>query len=411
VAPPVQMRTVTYGGREIEVPKGVDPGWAYAPGGGTDPTGANAPLFPAAPDASPDKAVLMERKLKKATPDLAGKVREELEAAAKEAKAAEAKAKEEAEAKAKEEAEAKAKEEAEKAKADAEAEKAKAEADAKAKEEAGKAKADAEAEKVKTEADAKAKEEAEKTKAEADAREKDRAERAERIKKLEEKAKKLEEKAKKLQDECDKKLDEYREQHPSHSGFYTPPDIKKLEKSVNAAWAKLDTEMVKALGESLIQEILDATGKLYTNPLLAKNVKSSRAYFTYADRTITLSTYEKIGWFSTEPIKCSDGGGFYVDRETLEKINITRREHMKMVIAHELCHDGHGGHGPDFHETMYNFLCKVFPDYTKQLYVWEPVGKEGTDYVKWEGRPNQIDYATWVRMREEKKKQEEKGDE
>ena len=31
-APPMDMRTVKFGDREIEVPKGVDPGWAYAPG-------------------------------------------------------------------------------------------------------------------------------------------------------------------------------------------------------------------------------------------------------------------------------------------------------------------------------------------------------------------------------------------
>jgi len=31
-APPIEMRTVRYGNRDIEVPKGIDPGWAYAPG-------------------------------------------------------------------------------------------------------------------------------------------------------------------------------------------------------------------------------------------------------------------------------------------------------------------------------------------------------------------------------------------
>ena len=64
-----------------------------------------------------------------------------------------------------------------------------------------------------------------------------------------------------------------------------------------------------------------------------------------------------------------------------------------MVLVHELAHDGHMSHKPDFHEAMHSLLLKVFPKIGDYAYVWSPVGTEGKDYVRWSNKPSQMNHT------------------
>jgi len=251
----------------------------------------------------------------------------------------------------------------------------------------------------------------EEIKAENEAREKDRAERAERIKKLEKDAEKQYEKARIL----DKEVQRLRDADPN-SWIYDSNETRAVLKKANKAWDDADRAAVKAFGESALQEVLDATGKQFTNPLEAQKKRDEFAHFEHATRTIVLNLrderkdergkkvikWDAMAWMGTSPFKCHDGGGFYVDRETLERVYISPREHLKMTLTHELAHDEYADHKSGFHETMHNLLSKVFPGHAKHLYVWSPPEDKDYPYEKWKDKPGLIDVAEWEKMKEEK---------
>jgi SPP1 gp7 family putative phage head morphogenesis protein len=80
-APPSPLRTVKHCDRMIEVPQGIDPGWAYTPGESVSPPPPSGQLLPdvTGPNAPMDGAAqARERQLERMPPDIARLVRAEI---------------------------------------------------------------------------------------------------------------------------------------------------------------------------------------------------------------------------------------------------------------------------------------------------------------------------------------------
>jgi len=265
-----------------------------------------------------------------------------------------------------------------------------------------------------------------------DEREKDRAARAERIKaheaeakRLEEKASKLDEKARLLSEKAAAAREKWLETNPSDVNVVfglMPKEVKKAQeqaekaqKSAANAWNKANAPKLMAMSESALQEVLDATGIKFTAPLEAKKMGDAWAYYTQmsyngevlpGSKKIVMSTHEKYMnrlLSKTDHEALHDGGGFYVDKKTLEIVYMPPRERLKMLLTHELTHDGHMSHKSDFHEAMHGFLEKVFPSIKDYYYVWDPVGAEGRDYARWKNKPGLITKPDYEKMKAEKK--------
>jgi len=71
---------------------------------------------------------------------------------------------------------------------------------------------------------------------------------------------------------------------------------------------------------------------------------------------------------------------------------------MQVILAHELTHDKHHNHGPEFHKLMYDYICKIYPDRTKWLYVWAP-NDTRHPYSPWSDMPDMITESELNEMR------------
>jgi SPP1 gp7 family putative phage head morphogenesis protein len=280
--PPSPMRQVKYGDRMIDVPQGVDPGWAYTPGASLE-----------------DKKQVLDRQLERMRPDIAERVKKELASGA-----------------------------------------------------AGRT-------------------------PDAEGHSKSIDEQLDEQERLAEKAKKaVEVKAK---SDVEAKVREY---------------------------GKLKMEAMRAYSEPVMKELLKETGLKFPNPIEFRDLGDDEAEYDPETQTITVSTRlmdklrkaEKKGTM----METWDGGGFFVDRETLERVRVSPREYLKNTLAHELAHKKYLDHIPEFHELMYNHIVAGGSTYTDQLYVWS--GTEG--YARPTNRPDMVDEATWENMKKEKRMQE-----
>jgi hypothetical protein len=144
----------------------------------------------------------------------------------------------------------------------------------------------------------------------------------------------------------------------------------------------------------VLKELLEEIGKELPNPIQFAHLEGANAKFDPKTKTLTLSTKFMQECLGSKTLQNWDGGGFFVDRKTLERIEIPSRLRLKSTLAHEMAHDTIEGHGEGFHELMYSYLTGPGFEFTDQLYVFG--GKLG--YARPTNRPDMLDYNTWKEM-------------
>ena len=175
---------------------------------------------------------------------------------------------------------------------------------------------------------------------------------------------------------------------------------EKARKLADAA----DLKASKAFADPIWKETLKELGHDFPNPLYYRHMSEHiGAQYSYevikGTRKVTLNR-SMAGVLRTNAMVSSeelrDGGGFFIDRNTLQPIKITNKEALKTLLAHELVHDlqrdiiGHVAHKSDFQRLLYDYMCKIIPDCHNRMYVWWPVDDKRDPYEMWKDRPNQI---------------------
>jgi hypothetical protein len=176
-------------------------------------------------------------------------------------------------------------------------------------------------------------------------------------------------------------------------------EIAQENKATADKFREALVEPLRTYSAPVLKELLEEIGKELPNPIVFEHLKGANAKFNPKTRTLTLDIgfVEKCQKNATRPNW--DGGGFFVDRKTLERIEIPSRLRLKSTLAHEMAHDTIKGHGEGFHELMYSYLTGPGFEYTDQLYVFK--GKEG--YARPKNRPDMIDYDVWEQLLEKKR--------
>jgi hypothetical protein len=229
------------------------------------------------------------------------------------------------------------------------------------------------------------------------------------------------EKAKVALEDAETGLAAKRQEHETARAATTPAgndmEQKKFARALarqraQDAEADVAVECVSDVIELQWKDTLDTCGVDFPNPLryghIAEPMHKETAYAMYhrRTRTVTVSNeyVRKLLKDELPPGYDWDGGGYFVNRETLERVvGEPPWERMQRILTHELTHDSQLHHRADFHELMYNYLRKQSLDYPEWLYVWDPAKDRNFPYSPWKDRPNMITLAKLQKMKGAKK--------
>jgi SPP1 gp7 family putative phage head morphogenesis protein len=426
-APPSPLRTVKYGDRTVEVPVGIDPGWAYVPGETVSPpppgqllpdvNGPNAPID--------GQAQARERQLERMPPDIARQVRaeidlgrhrqpEDIDAMLERVMSVEKQIAELPPEKAKKVREAMANmppdmdfdkrlDEQERLIAEAKSQPEghpeiepgeldpaiKAETEKKAREEAEK--------KAKEDAAKAAKRAAEEEKAVRLAEIADKAE-TEFLEARKE-ADRLKVEHQKLKEETAKQVGEARRSGDTAKVAEADAAREKLEDSYWKAKAKCDEadekektfkeadrEAARAYVEPLFDDVQEVTGQIIPKRIRITDAPIDKktghrtydAMYNPSDMTFAVDRTFARGCRRNATQNCTDGSGYCYDPVTFAIIQVPSKEKMQIKLLHEMAHHTEWmlsrriGHDSDFNKSMYAHICKRFPDYSDRPYAWHP---------------------------------------
>jgi SPP1 gp7 family putative phage head morphogenesis protein len=437
-APPSPLRTVKYGDRTVEVPVGIDPGWAYVPGE-TVSLAPSGQLLPDVngPNAPQDGlAQARERQLERMPPDIAERVkaeialmhqnridalqytrRERLHERIGDLPPGEARQRLLDEI-AKLPSETSIEERLD------EVSKLVSDAELKSREDENADRAEMSEElRIAEEKCDQAEEEFNKAKCEADKARGDHIRAWTKAARLDAEAKKLEtlgreKEAKSKQEEAEAAWVDLGAKEA------TKLAMAEKEKKLKEIFKEADRMASRIVFEPAVKEVCETLGKEPPSSIRFWDSRDRNGYvsweasWNHRSRLLTIDDTSARRMRRLKTMESWDGGGFFVDPETHERLRIPSTERMRTILAHELVHDTYAHHGPEFHKLMYEYICKLHPERRDWLYAWEPGDDSKSPYFEWRERPNMIfreDYLLKVKdeaktemEREMKKREREK---
>jgi hypothetical protein len=212
-------------------------------------------------------------------------------------------------------------------------------------------------------------------------------------------ATRLEDEARKSGDKA--KMEEAKAKRSEANAMYR--ESKKRWEAAEKAAEKAERKSLHVFAEPQWQELLDLTDQDYIPLEVGKTRGDAYAQHVFDPATgkerVVLSTEFAKELKSNGFMEHYDGGGECIDRKTLKPLQVTSKERMQITLAHELAHSKHSNHGPEFQKLMYDYICKLVPDYPNRLYLWSPPSR---DYSPWPDRPNMITKARLKEMQDER---------